>query len=210
MSAKFLKIIRPAYVPFLTQLVNVMFESNQFPSFMKNSRITPVFKKEDALLKKYYRPVSVLPIRSKVFERAIVDQLSDHFESVFHPFLSAYRKGYGCQTPLLALTEEWWRALDDDHFAAAILMDLSKAFDCLSHNLLVEKLKAYNVPESAVKLISSYLEDRLQCVKIGKNKRRPTHVERGATRLHHWANIIQYFYQRYLPLYREIQSSQLC
>ena len=167
-SAKILKIIQPCYVTHLTRLVNRMFAESTFPESMKNARVTPIFKKEDPLLKKYYRPVSVLPIRSKIFERAMVDQLNDHFQTLFHPFLSAYRKGYSCQSTLLALTEDWKKALDDGHYVGAILMDLSKAFDCLPHKLLLEKLRAYNISEHAVSLLSSYLSDRKQCVKIGR------------------------------------------
>ena len=147
-SAKILKIIQPCYVTHLTRLVNRMFAESTFPESMKNARVTPIFKKEDPLLKKYYRPVSVLPIRSKIFERAMVDQLNDHFQTLFHPFLSAYRKGYSCQSTLLALTEDWKKALDDGHYVGAILMDLSKAFDCLPHKLLLEKLRAYNIEDA--------------------------------------------------------------
>ena len=97
----------------------------------------------------------------------MVDQLDDYFRAHFHPFLSAYRKGYSCQSTLLALTEDWRQSLDGGHFVGAILMDLSKAFDCLPHRLLLEKLRAYNLAESAVSLLGSYLSDREQCVKIG-------------------------------------------
>lgn len=147
-----------------------MFSESRFPSEMKSARVTPIHKKEDPLQKEKYRPVSVLPIRSKVFEWSMVDQLNDHFRGLFHPFLSAYRKGYSCQSALLALTEDWRSALDRGHFVGAILMDLSKAFDCLPHKLLLEKLHAYGLAESAVSLIKSYLSDRKQCVKMGNSQ----------------------------------------
>ena len=76
---------------------------------------------------------------------------------------------YSCQLTLLALTEDWRHSLDGGHFVGAILMDLSKAFDCLPHRLLLEKLRAYNLAESAVSLLGSYLSDREQCVKIGNS-----------------------------------------
>jgi hypothetical protein len=75
------------------------------------------------------------------------------FDKVFHPFLSAFRSGYGCQIALLKIIEDWKKALDENKFVAAILMDLSKAFDCLPHKLLINKLYAYGVNESALKLI---------------------------------------------------------
>ena len=156
-----------------------MFSEADFPSEMKSARVTPIFKKEDPLQKKYYRPVSVLPIQSKIFERAMVDQLNDHFRGLFHPFLSAYRRGYSCQSALLALTEDWRSALDRGHFVGAILMDLSKAFDCLPHKLLLEKLRAYGLSEPAVSLINSYLSDRKQCVKMGNSQSSPLSMSKG-------------------------------
>ena len=73
------------------------------------------------------------------------DQLAEYFEAVFNPFLAAFRKGFGCQTTLLRLPENWKRALDNHECVAAILVDFSKAFDCLPHDLLKAKLKAYGV-----------------------------------------------------------------
>jgi hypothetical protein len=85
----------------------------------------------------------------------------------FHTFLSAFRKGYGCQTALLKVIEDWKKALDQNKYVAAILMNLSKAVDCLPHDLLILKLKTYDVSPSALNLIDSYLKNRKQCVKVG-------------------------------------------
>lgn len=179
MSVKILKLIKPSYLCHLTDMINRMFKCSEFPTELKQARITPVFKKEDPLSKKNYRPVSVLPIEAKVFEMAMVDQLGSHFQGLFHPFLSAYRPGFSCQSTLLALTEEWRWAADDGCYAGAILMDLSKAFDCLPHNLMIEKLRAYKLSENAVGLISNYLSDRIQCVKIGEVKSSMMPLKKG-------------------------------
>jgi hypothetical protein len=82
---------------------------------------------------------------------------------------SYFRSGFGCQTVLLRIIEDWKKALDDNTFIAAILMDLSKAFDCLPHNLLMLKLEAYGLSENSLKLLKSYLENRRQRIKIGNN-----------------------------------------
>jgi hypothetical protein len=76
---------------------------------------------------------------------------------VFNPSLSALRSGYGCQTAFLKIIEDWKKALDENKFIAAILVDLSKAFDCLPHKLLINKLDAYGVSESALKQIKPHL-----------------------------------------------------
>ena len=83
-------------------------------------------------------PVRILPIISKVYEKVLSVQLSDYFENIFHNFLCAFRKGHGCQTTLL-------RLLDKNLHVAAILMDLWKAFYCLTHDILLCKLSAYGI-----------------------------------------------------------------
>ena len=80
--------------------------------------------------------------------------------------LSAYRKNYSTQHVLLRLIESWRRCLDENKVIGAVLMDLSKAFDCLSHELLIAKLDAYGFNENTIKLVYSYLMNRKQSVKI--------------------------------------------
>jgi hypothetical protein len=94
--------------------------------------------------------------------KAINDQLVFYFSKNVHPYLSAFRSGYGCQTALLKIIEDWKNTLDQHKFTAAILMDLSKAFDCLPHDLLLQKLKYYGTSKSALNLIQNYLSNRKQ------------------------------------------------
>lgn len=167
LSAKLLKIVEPVILQPLTNIVNRTLVDGRFPDQLKVARVTPIHKKNDKLDKKNYRPVSVLPIISKVFERCISNQLVKYFGSIFDPRLSAYRAGYSCETVLLSITEELRQAIDRKDHAGAILMDLSKAFDCLPHRLVVEKLRAYGLDQTAVLLLKDYLSNRKQCVKIG-------------------------------------------
>ena len=69
--------------------------------------------------------------------------------------MSAFRSGYSCQDTLIRITEDWKNLLDNNQYVAAILMDLSKAFDCLPHNLLLLKLENYGVSENSLKLLQS-------------------------------------------------------
>ena len=110
-------------------------------SILKHTeRSYPSDKKKDPLDKQNYRPISMLPFISKLFEKSINFQISTHFESMFNPFINAFRPGMGCQSTLLRLVEDWRKALDSHKYVAAILMDLTKALDCLPHNLLLGKL----------------------------------------------------------------------
>ena len=168
-SAKIIKSCTSSIQGTVANLINITFRKCQFPASLKGAQVVPLHKKNDPLDKENYRPVSILPIISKVYERAMHNQLSEFFDNIFHPYLAAFRKGFGCQSTLLRLLEDWRKAQDNHQFAAAILMDLSKAFDCLPHDLLIEKLRAYGLAPDAVSLLSSYLSDRVQQVRLGSH-----------------------------------------
>ena len=167
LSVKMIKLAEPIITKPLTKLINKSIENSQFPKSFKIAQVAPIYKKKSSLDKANYRPVSLLPVMSKVFERAIYTQLMSHFDNIFNPFLSAFRPGYGCNTTLLKIVEDWKASLEKNHYVAAVMMDLSKAFDCLPHNLLVLKLKHYGLDDKSVSLIDSYLSHRTQCVRVG-------------------------------------------
>ena len=150
----------------ITRLINTAITANAFPSDMKLAEISPGHNKDDNLIRGNYRPVSVLPILSKVYETVMNDQLFGYFLDKFHEFRSAFRKRYSCQSLLLKAVDEWKYALDQNLKTGVILMDLSKAFDCLPHSLLITKLHAYGVDWCACELLVDYLSHRLQRVKI--------------------------------------------
>ena len=86
--------------------------------------------------------------------------------SLLLKYISGFRKGRGCQHVLLRLTEEWRKQLDNDKIFGALLMDLSKAFECLPHDLHLAKLEAYGFDIDTFKLFQSYLTKRKQFVSI--------------------------------------------
>ena len=110
--------------------------------------------------------VSVLPSLSKIFENVVAYQLSRYFEDHFSSYLAGFRKGYSCYSTLLRLLEDWKLALDKKHVVGAILMDLSKAFDCMPYDLLVAKLMSYSVGHQTVSFIGNYLSNRKQRIKM--------------------------------------------
>ena len=150
----------------LTDLFNKIVREEEFPAKLKLADVTPIYKKDDPTNSKNYRPVSVLPVTSKIFERLLQKQLSSFIDKFLSPFLSGYRKGYSTQEALLSLIEKWKKSLDKKGFGGAILMDLSKAFDTINHELLLAKLEAYGLSKRALKLIHSYLTNRWQRTKI--------------------------------------------
>ena len=110
---------------------NKALENGKFPNCLKLANITPVFKKGPRTSKNNYRPVSILPIFSKIFERLLSRQLSEFFDNILSKFQCGFRKGYGTQHCLLLMLEIWKGATDNNKALGALLTDLSKAFDSL-------------------------------------------------------------------------------
>ena len=116
--------------------------------------------------KSNYRPISLLPTISKVFERIMANQILPYIETFLSKFLCGFRKGHSTQHALLNMLRRWQHHLSKGNKVGALLMDLSKAFDCLSHELLIAKLEAYGFKSESLKLIHSYLFKRRHRVRI--------------------------------------------
>ena len=163
------KLLRIAAKPLtrpLTKIVNNSLCSNIFPNALKLADVSPIYKKVDRLLKENFRPISVLSCLSKVFEGIMCDQLNIHFKDLLSQWLAAYRANYSCNNVLLSFIEYLRESVDLGNYAACVLMDLSKAFDSLPHDLIIAKLNAYGCSLSSCTYIKSYLSNRQQRVKI--------------------------------------------
>ena len=153
----------------LAEIVNRSISDKTFPFLMKMANVCPIFKKGDSTSKENYRPISVLPSASKVFERIMFNQIYNYIIVKLFPLLCGFRKGYSTQHALLRLIEGLKKCLDKKSVAGAVLMDLSKAFDCLPHILLLAKLKSYGLSDNAMEFMYSYLDKRVQRVKINSD-----------------------------------------
>ena len=137
-----------------------------FPNKLKIADITPIFKTGDNTRANNYTPISILPVVSKIFERIMQRQINSYVEKFLSPFLCGYRKGYSTQIALTVMIEKWKEMIDNHGYSGAVLMDLSKAFDMLNHDLLLAKLYEYGFDKQTLRLIRSYLTNRLQRTKI--------------------------------------------
>ena len=121
------------------------------------------------------RPVSVLPLLSKVFKillyhlTLLYNQLSESLEKYLSTLLCAFRKAHFTQHALLKLLQAWQEELDKFGFASAILMDLSKAYECLPHDFLVAQFEAHGIDTTGLNLIHNYLSNRKQLTKINSS-----------------------------------------
>ena len=152
--------------PYLTDCINTAINNCCFPEILKESYVTPIHKNKDTTQKVNYRPISVLQSIAKVFERIKFDQMYQYFANILSPLLSGFRKGYSTQHALVRVIESWKKCLDSSGIVGTILMDLSKAYDCIPYDLLIAKLSAYGFQRNALKLIYSYLTNRSQRVKV--------------------------------------------
>ena len=152
---KILTILKEYISEPIEHIINLMVSEGYFPDQAKISSITPSFKKDDRTLKTNYRPISVLSALSKVLEKFLFKQMSDYFDNIFPEYLSGFRKGYGCHHVLMSMIENWKYVLGNKKVIAALSMDLSKAFDCLQHDLIIATLHACGFEIQALKLILS-------------------------------------------------------
>ena len=154
----------------LANCMNECIKQNKFPNELKIADITPMFKKEDPLDKTNYRSISILATVSKIFERTLFNQLHRFSNKFLSPLLCGFRKGYSTQYALINLLQKWQKCLDaSDGIVGTLLMDLSKAYDCVNHDLIIAKLEAYGVGENSLRLIQNYLSQRQQRVKVGSS-----------------------------------------
>ena len=137
-----------------------------FPSELKNADMIPVFKKKDRNNVENYRPVSILPNLSKIYERCLYDQMHKYFSHLLSKWQWGFRKGFSTQHCLLVMTEKWRKCLGKGGISGAILTDLSKAFDCNLHDLLIPKLTAYGFDYQSLRIMESFLSNRHQRPKI--------------------------------------------
>ena len=122
-----------------------MLQTGEFPNKLKFLEVSPIFKKGDKTDKSNYRAVSILPIVSKIYERLLYNQLYNYFEKKLSIFQCGFRKGFSAQHCIIPLLEKWKTSIDNNSSFGALLTDLSKAFDCLSHELMIAKLNAYGI-----------------------------------------------------------------
>ena len=120
-------------------------------------------------MKENYRPVSISPNISKIYKKCTYKQISDYLGNFFFKLQCGFCQGISTQHCLLAMIEKWKKSVDKGKRFGTLLTDLSKAFDCLPHDLIIAKLNAYGFSLSASKLIHNYLSHRKQRTKINSS-----------------------------------------
>jgi len=165
-----IKAISGSIVAPLTQLINKSLQEGIFPDALKIAKISPIYKNKCKTDIKNYRPISVLPVISKIFEKVFYSRLYAHFVS--NNLLSQNQYGFqalrNTEHALLKFTGDVMDGFDSGNVTVATFMDLSKAFDCVNHEILIGKLQHYGVSSVDKSWVKSYLHDRKHLVSWNK------------------------------------------
>ena len=139
-SSKFLKQIAPTIVKHLTTLIKQVFNTGIFPDKLKLARVIPLHKKGNPSLLNNYRPISLLPVISKVIEKIISNQLRLYFESkkLFYENQYGFRSDHSTEYTTLELIDRIISKMDNDEIPFSVFLELSKAFDTIDHKILLE------------------------------------------------------------------------
>jgi len=171
-------------VPTITAIINASLTSGKVPELFKKAVVTPLLKKSslDPDVLANYRPVSNLSFISKILEKVVSKRLDKHktAHDLYEPFQSAYRAGHSTETAVLRVQNDILRAIDDGNCVFLVLLDLSAAFDTVSHNIILKRLSSrYGVQGNAIKWIESYLTRRLQTVLVSGKYSEPAVLKYG-------------------------------
>lgn len=179
--AKALKMCASSISKWITKICNHSIKSNVFPNQWKIARVTPLHKKNSVHEPANYRPISILPVLSKILEKHVSNALYEFVTSndLLSPRQSGFRKKHSCETALNLMTDEWYNSLNDGEYTGILFVDLCKAFDLVDHDILLKKLEIYNFSHSALMWFKSYLSNRSQCVKINKAQSSSLPVKQG-------------------------------
>ena len=167
-SSYFLKLALPYINKLLACMCNSSLENREFTALWKTTRVIPIFKEEDKNAKENYRPISVLPVVSRLFERLVYNQLYQHLNTndLLAPSQSGFRTLHSTATALLKCTDDWYNSLDAGKYVGVISVDLKKAFDTVDHQVLIQQLAHYGIRSSELIWFKSYLSNRSQFTRV--------------------------------------------
>lgn len=169
LNAKYLKLAAPIISVHVSKIINLSIEHGIYPDVFKKAKVTPIHKKGQKDDKNNYRPISILSVLSKVIERHVSNSLCNYLQdnNLIHDQQSGFRKQHSCQTALTKLVDDWLYAIDNGDIVGTVLLDLTKAFDLVNHDILLSKLSMYKFNSNSLSWFKSYLNNRSQQVAVG-------------------------------------------
>ncbi|MCG8110902.1 MAG: reverse transcriptase family protein, partial [Candidatus Thiodiazotropha taylori] len=164
---RILKLASSCISQSIATLINKSLMTSQFPSVFKQAKIFPIFKSGSKSDPSNYRPISILPTISKIFENHVNKHLMGylHKYSLLNDSQSGFRPKHSCQSALIKLTDHWLKCIDEGDLIGSLFLDFRKAFDLVDHRILIEKLSLYKFSSLSLNWFKSYLEYRKQTIK---------------------------------------------
>ena len=180
-SNKIVKLLKNEISKPLTVIINQMLKTGIFPDSFKTSKIVPLFKNGDHGLLTNYRPISLLPTISKVFERVIYDQMYLYFNNnnLLADEQFGFRKNHSTEYATIKLVDHISNEMESGKTPVTLFIDLSKAFDTLSFDILLQKLNYYGIAGVNLKLMANYLRNRKQYVVFNNHNSEITDIRCG-------------------------------
>ena len=181
LNTQCLKILRNKILKYVTHIVNLSLKQGVFPRLWKVAKIMPLHKSGCKFTTGNYRPVALLEPMSKILERIVEWRIRDWLTQggLLADQQMGYRPNRSCQTALLTVQDRILKNSEEGHDTAAILCDLSAAFDTIPHSTLLNKMKLYGFNHQAIKWFQSYLSGRWQFVKIGSKSSKMLKILQG-------------------------------
>ena len=169
--AKMLRIAADIIAPSLTYIFNLSISTGVFVDDWKDARVIPIYKEGDRRNLGNYRPISILPIVSKVFEKEIFKQFYKHLNDnmLVSKFQSGFRPGHSTITTLLQMCDNWYENMDNGKLTGVVFIDIRKAFDSIDHSILLKKLAYYGVSQVEFTWFQSYLANRQQQCQVNNS-----------------------------------------
>ena len=180
-SVKFLYRAKTFITPKVTDIINEVITSGIFPDKLKVSKVIPLFKAGDATSKTCFRPISILPATSKIFESVIESQMRSylHTNNIINKNQYGFQKKSNTVAASADMMNSIYCAKDKGSKVICVFLDFSKAFDCISHSLLLHKIQKYGFSENAIQLLRSYLQNRLQYTSVNNCYSQPGIIVSG-------------------------------
>ena len=167
---RILKIAACAISPSIAKLINKSRATGCFPSQLKQAKVLPIFKGGTKSDPSNYRPISILPTISKIFEKHVNKHLMGFLNKhkLLHESQSGFRHKHSCQSALIKLIDSWMECIDSGDMVGALFLDFRKAFDLVDHAILIKKLSIYKFSPSTLQWFNSYLNNRQQVIESEK------------------------------------------
>ena len=166
LSCRILKLARPAIIESLTYILNLSLSTGVFPSAWKEAKVIPLHKGGDLDDTNNYRPISILPVVSKIIERAVHNHVYSYVSQheILNEHQSGFRPGHSTESALVDMVDDWLSNINSGKMTGMALIDLRKAFDTVNHDILINKLHDIGASNNTLNWFKSYLSGRMQRV----------------------------------------------